>query len=178
MFGFTLFVFMSLFSSYYTFEARPVSGTQAWAKAEDLFLPPKGYFIKVLNTSVGDTIGGSYESSERFHVYVLDEENFLKFVSGAPNYSPLSSTLWSTAACFYATSLKGGRVYIVIHNPTDRVAFLHFCLHFYDTESILVPRENTVLRFLMLIGGLLSAVGLGSLLAGKVWEKKRVPTAQ
>ncbi len=178
MFGFTLFAFTVLFSNYYTFEARPVSGTQAWAKAEDLFLPPKGYFVKVLDTSVGDTIGGSYESSERFHIYVLDEENFLRFVSGAPNFSPLSSTLWSTAACFYAVSLKGGRVYIVIHNSTDRVAFLHFCLHFYDTESILVPRENNVLRFLMLLGVLVSVAGLGGFLTAMVWEKKRVSTAQ
>lgn len=162
----------------YSYEAQPVSGGQGWAEAENLFLPPYGYFVKIVNTTPGQTIGGSYESSTRFHVYVFDEENFLKYLSGAPNYAPLSSTLNSMAACFYAVSLKGGQVYIVIHNPTNQPAFLHFCLHFFDTQSILIPNsENYVFQIFLLIGGLLSVSGLVTVILLKIREKKGISPA-
>lgn len=173
MIGFTIILLSAASMSSYQFEAQPVSGTQGWAKAENLFLPPNGYFVKIVNTTAGQTIGGSYESSTRFHVYVFDEENFLKCLSGAPNYAPLSSTLNSLAACFYAVSLKGGPIYIVIHNPSNQPAFLHFCLHFYDTQSILIPNsENSVFQLLLLIGGLLSVTGLVTVILLKIREKK------
>lgn len=179
MIGFTVILFSACLMSFYSFEAYPISGTQAWAKGEWVFVPPKGYFIKVCEADRGNTIGGSYHSSEPFHVYLFDDENFLKFISGAPNYTPLSSTLWSTAACYYGTSLKDGRFYIVLHNPSNHVAFLHSCSHFYDTASILIPKsENYPSLVLLSIGGLLSVTGLVTLIWLKVYEKKRVSPAQ
>jgi hypothetical protein len=179
MIGFTVVLFSACLMGFYSFEAYPISGTQGWAEGEWVFVPPKGYFIKVCDADRGDNIGGSYQSSERFHVYLFDEENFLKFTSGAPNYIPLSSTLWSNAACYYGTSLKDGRFYVVIHNPSNRVAVLYSCFHFFDTESILIPKsENYISLVLLSIGGLLSVTGLVTLIWLKVYEKKWVSPAQ
>lgn len=169
MIGFTVVLFSAALMSFYSFEARPVSGTGAWAKGEWVLVPPKGQFVKVIDADIGDTVGGSYQSTERFHVFLFDYENFLKFISGAPNYVPISSTLWSTAACYYGTSLSEGPLIVVLHNPTDRVALLYSCCHFYDTESMIFPKsENYIPRFFLVVGGLISVIGLIVL----IWSKK------
>ncbi len=177
--GFTVVLLSAALMSFYSFEAHPISGTQAWAKGEWVWMPPKGNFIKIVNTTIGNTVGGSYHSSERLHVYVFDEENFLKFISGSPNYTPLSSTQYSLAACYYVTSLKDGPLYIVLHNPTDRVTFLHSCCHVFDTKSILIPKsENYFYRLILLFGVLLSAFGLGIIILVKIYEKRSISPAQ
>ncbi|MEM2135241.1 MAG: hypothetical protein QW261_09355 [Candidatus Jordarchaeaceae archaeon] len=174
MVGLTLILFSAALNNYYAFEIRPVSGEQAWAKGEWVLVPPKGYFIKVISAEAGDTVGGSYQASERFHVFLFDDENFIKFVCGAPNYAPLSSTLWSTAACYYGATLKGGHFFVVIHNPTDRVALLYSCCHFYDTESMPFPKtESFIPPILLVLGALFSIVGSVLLVWKKFHQKSR-----
>ncbi|MBS7251574.1 MAG: hypothetical protein KIH08_13450 [Candidatus Freyarchaeota archaeon] len=174
MVGLTLILLSAALNNYLAFEIRPVSGEQAWAKGEWVLVPPKGYFIKVIAADAGDTVGGSYQASERLHVFLFDDENFIKFVCGAPNYAPLSSTLWSTAACYYGATLKNGHFIIVIHNPTDRIALLYSCCHFYDTESMPFPKtESFIPPILLVLGASFSIFGSALLVWKKFHQKSR-----
>jgi hypothetical protein len=174
MVGLTLILLSASLNNYLAFEIRPISGEQAWARGEWVLVPPKGYFIKVIAADAGDTVGGSYQASERFHVFLFDDENFIKFVCGAPNYVPLSSTLWSTAACYYGATLKDGHFFVVIHNSTDRIALLYSCCHFYDTESLPFPKtESFIPPLLLVLGALFSIAGLVLLIWKKFYQKPR-----
>jgi hypothetical protein len=174
MVGFTVMLIAAASMTSDPYQPQPVSGTTAYAYPQYVIVPPDGYFIKILNTTPGQTIGGSYEASARFNVYVFNQANFQNYISGSPDTVTLSSTLNALCACYYTVSLQGGPIYIVIHNPTNQPQFLRFCLHFFNTQSIVIPNpENSVYQLFLLIGGLLSVAGFGTIVLPKIYERRQ-----